>query len=344
MAQLLKLNSLNFSRCSLSNSLLKVTSNKFNTYATLNNNTSSEANTNPKNSFENPLPQHSENIEKSSNPGFSTVESDASPNSSDSFFEDKPTTHFGFKSVPEELKETLVGKVFSSVAGKYDVMNDCMSFGVHRLWKDHFIHTMAPGPGTKLLDVAGGTGDIALRFLEYCQKYHNDTTAHVRVVDINPNMLAHGAQRYQKTKFIQHNQAQFQVGNAENLKGIPDNSVDVYTISFGIRNCTHVDQVLKEAYRVLKSGGRFMCLEFSKVEAPVVKQLYDVYSFQIIPQIGSLVTNDRDSYQYLVESIRQFPDQKTFTQMIQSAGFVTLGDGYENLTFGVAAMHTGYKF
>ncbi|KAJ9073249.1 2-hexaprenyl-6-methoxy-1,4-benzoquinone methyltransferase [Entomophthora muscae] len=223
-------------------------------------------------------------------------------------------------------------------------MNDFMSFGIHRLWKDHFIHTMAPGPGTKLLDVAGGTGDIALRFLEYCQKIHNDSTAHVRVVDINPSMLAHGSERYHKSQFKQNNQALFQVGNAECLENVEDSSVDVYTISFGIRNCTHIDRVLKEAYRVLKPGGRFMCLEFSKVDAPFVKQMYDLYSFQIIPQLGSIVANDRDSYQYLVESIRQFPDQKRFSQMIQEAGFATVGDGYENLTFGVAAMHTGYKF
>ncbi|KAI9298441.1 ubiquinone/menaquinone [Neoconidiobolus thromboides FSU 785] len=253
-------------------------------------------------------------------------------------------THFGFKKIKEEEKESLVAQVFSSVAKNYDVMNDFMSMGVHRVWKDYLIQNMAPGPNTTLLDVAGGTGDIALRFLNYCKTMHNDTTSKVKVVDINPNMLAHGKDRYLKSEFSRNGQAEFMLGNAENLENIEDSSVDVYTISFGIRNCTHVDKVIAEAYRVLKPGGRLMVLEFSKVNTPLIKEFYDMYSFNVIPEIGRVVANDRESYQYLVESIRQFPDQVTFANMIKAAGFSIVDEGYENLTFGVAAIHTGYKF
>ncbi|KAK9720810.1 2-hexaprenyl-6-methoxy-1,4-benzoquinone methyltransferase [Basidiobolus ranarum] len=256
---------------------------------------------------------------------------------------EEPLTHFGFSSVPESQKEDLVGRVFANVATKYDIMNDAMSGGVHRLWKDHFIRKMAPSPGTKLLDVAGGTGDIAMRFLDYCKEVHGDKSASVTMLDINPNMLKVGEERFQQTPYHGTEQINFKVGNAEHLNEIPDSSVDVYTIAFGIRNCTHVDRVLKEAHRVLKPGGRFMCLEFSKVDTPIVSSIYDLYSFHFIPTVGQLITNDRDSYQYLVESIRKFPDQKTFAHMIRDAGFTTVGDGYENLTFGVAAIHSGVK-
>ncbi|KAG0346705.1 2-hexaprenyl-6-methoxy-1,4-benzoquinone methyltransferase [Podila humilis] len=233
-------------------------------------------------------------------------------------------THFGFQNVPENMKEALVRQVFANVATKYDVMNDVMSGGVHRLWKDHFIRTLAPTPGTKLLDVAGGT-------------------AQVTVFDINPNMLEVGKERFTKTPYHNTSQVSFMEGNAENLEHIPDNSMDAYTIAFGIRNCTHVDRVLKEAYRVLKPGGRFMCLEFSKVENPVISKFYDVFSFDVIPAMGQIVANDRDSYQYLVESIRKFPAQKDFAKMIKEAGFTVMGQGYEDLTFGVAAVHSGFK-
>ncbi|CAO3649519.1 unnamed protein product [Cunninghamella blakesleeana] len=253
------------------------------------------------------------------------------------------TTHFGFRDVAEEDKESLVHQVFANVAGKYDVMNDAMSFGIHRIWKDQFIRSMAPGPGTKLLDVAGGTGDIALRFLDYCRNIHRDSTASVTMVDINPHMLEEGKKRFQTTPYANTNQADFLVQNAENLVDIPDESVDVYTIAFGIRNCTHVDRVVKEAYRVLKPGGRFMCLEFSKVDNPVIGKVYDIYSFDIIPALGQIIANDRDSYQYLVESIRKFPSQQDFAQLIRDQGFKTIGTGYEDLTFGVAAIHSGFK-
>ncbi|CAO3675222.1 unnamed protein product [Umbelopsis vinacea] len=254
-----------------------------------------------------------------------------------------PKTHFGFRNVLESEKEQLVGKVFANVADKYDIMNDAMSGGVHRLWKDHFIRSMAPGPGTTLLDVAGGTGDIAMRFLDYCKNIHNDSSATVKMIDINPHMLKVGEQRFQSTPYANTNQVSFLVQNAEDLADIPDESVDVYTIAFGIRNCTHVDRVVKEAHRVLKRGGRFMCLEFSHVENPVVSKIYDFYSFDVIPALGQMIANDRDSYQYLVESIRQFPTQPAFAKIIRDAGFSTVGKGWEDLTFGVAAIHSGFK-
>ncbi|KAL9536768.1 hypothetical protein MBANPS3_012382 [Mucor bainieri] len=253
------------------------------------------------------------------------------------------TTHFGFRDVAEEEKESLVHNVFANVASKYDVMNDAMSLGIHRIWKDEFIRSMAPGPGTKLLDVAGGTGDIALKFLDYCKNVHHDNTATVKLVDINAHMLREGEKRFQKTPYAHTNQASFLVQNAEHLDEIPDESVDVYTIAFGIRNCTHVDKVVKEAHRVLKKGGRFMCLEFSKVDNPVIGKFYDIYSFDIIPALGQAIAGDRDSYQYLVESIRKFPPQEEFAQIIRDAGFKTIGKGYEDLTFGVAAIHSGFK-
>ncbi|KAI9316106.1 UbiE/COQ5 methyltransferase [Dichotomocladium elegans] len=252
-------------------------------------------------------------------------------------------THFGFRNVPEEEKESLVHKVFANVAGNYDIMNDAMSFGIHRIWKDQFIRSMAPGPGTTLLDVAGGTGDIAMRFLDYCKNIHKDSTATVTMVDINPHMLEEGKKRFASSPYANTNQTEFKVQNAEKLVDIPDESVDVYTIAFGIRNCTHVDRVVKEAYRVLKPGGRFMCLEFSRVDNPLVGKIYDMYSFDVIPILGEVIAKDRDSYQYLVESIRKFPPQEEFAQIIRDAGFSTVGKGYEDLTFGVAAIHSGYK-
>ncbi|KAF9135005.1 2-hexaprenyl-6-methoxy-1,4-benzoquinone methyltransferase [Mortierella sp. 14UC] len=301
--------------------------------------------------------------------GFSTMtkvlhqHNSNSSSSSNKDASNQAETHFGFQNVPENMKEALgmgpldsfyledilgrgsgsLKQVFANVASKYDIMNDVMSGGVHRLWKDHFMRTLAPTPGTKLLDVAGGTGDIAMRFLDYCKETHGDNSAQVTVFDINPNMLEVGKERFTKTPYHNTSQVSFMEGNAENLEHIPDNSMDAYTIAFGIRNCTHVDRVLKEAYRVLKPGGRFMCLEFSKVENPVISKVYDVFSFDVIPTMGQIVANDRDSYQYLVESIRKFPPQKEFAKMIKDAGFTVMGQGYEDLTFGVAAIHSGFK-
>ncbi|KAI9135907.1 ubiE/COQ5 methyltransferase family-domain-containing protein [Paraphysoderma sedebokerense] len=255
-------------------------------------------------------------------------------------------THFGFQTVPENMKEMLVGKVFENVASKYDVMNDAMSFGVHRFWKNYFMQRLAPGPSTKLLDVAGGTGDIALRFLDYVRSHYGGLkSANVTVLDINPAMLEVGKQRFSKLGFQPENDphVSFQVGNAEDLSDIPSESMDAYTIAFGIRNCTHIDKVIGEAYRVLKPGGRFMCLEFGKVDNPVVGSLYDIYSFQVIPELGQLIASDRASYQYLVESIRKFPSQPEFTLMMKDKGFKVVGSGYEDLTFGVASIWTGFK-
>ncbi|KAJ3270666.1 2-hexaprenyl-6-methoxy-1,4-benzoquinone methyltransferase, partial [Terramyces sp. JEL0728] len=195
-----------------------------------------------------------------------------------------------------------------------------MSGGVHRLWKDHFISKLSPTNSTKLLDVAGGTGDIAFRFIDKIRKEYG-TDPDVRVLDINENMLQVGRERAEKRGY----ELEFIQGNAEQLQ-FENDSFDAYTIAFGIRNCTHIDKVLSEAYRVLKPGAA-----------------YDLHSFYMIPKMGELIANDRESYQYLVESIRKFPKQAEFSEMIRNAGFKTVGDGYENLTFGVAAIHSGYK-
>nr|CAG8540328.1 12158_t:CDS:2 [Entrophospora candida] len=256
---------------------------------------------------------------------------------------DEPVTHFGFKTVPESLKDKLVGQVFTNVASKYDLMNDAMSLGIHRLWKDHFIREMAPGPGTKLLDVAGGTGDIAMGFLNYCKEIHGDTTAKVTVLDINSKMLEVCKQRFSKIPHINQSQISFELGNAEKLSSIPSNSYDVYTIAFGIRNCTHIELVLSEAFRVLKPGGRFMCLEFGKVNNPIISTFYNLYSFQVVPKLGEIIASDKNSYQYLVESIQKFPSQQTFANMIKTARFTIVDNGWEDLTFGVASIHSGFK-
>ncbi|KAJ2162900.1 2-hexaprenyl-6-methoxy-1,4-benzoquinone methyltransferase [Coemansia sp. RSA 552] len=255
-----------------------------------------------------------------------------------------PTTHFGFKSVPKDMKESLVRGVFSNVASSYDAMNDAMSLGIHRLWKDHFIRKMSPAPGAKLLDVAGGTGDIAQRFLDFQDRTNHDSSSSVHMVDINPDMLREGENRFAASEWQQNNRITFSVANAEHLDDIADNTFDVYSIAFGIRNCTHPDRVVKEAFRVLKPGGRFMCLEFSRVDNPVLAALYDIHSFHVIPRLGELIANDRESYEYLVESIRRFPPQGEFAQIIRDQGFTTIGKGYENLTFGTVAIHSGYKF
>jgi 2-methoxy-6-polyprenyl-1,4-benzoquinol methylase len=189
-------------------------------------------------------------------------------------------THFGYQTVPEQLKESMVGQVFANVASKYDVMNDVMSLGVHRLWKSHFINKLGPSPTFRLLDVAGGTGDIAFRFLDHIKSQHGALgDAHVTVLDINPAMLKVGQARAPEFGYgPESGHIDWFEGNAEQLSQIADESMDAYTIAFGIRNCTHIDQVLKQAYRVLKPGGKFMCLEFSNVETPLVKQYVSVCS------------------------------------------------------------------
>ena len=250
------------------------------------------------------------------------------------------TTHFGFKDVREEEKQSLVRGVFDSVAEKYDLMNDVMSGGLHRIWKNDFIRDLRPEPGMHLLDVAGGTGDIAFRFLKAANKRteEEDNPAKVTICDINQNMLVAGRARALDEGIF--DPIDWVTGNAEMLP-LPDCSVDAYTIAFGIRNVTHIDVALKEAHRVLKPGGRFMCLEFSKVDLPLLKKIYDIYSFKLIPHFGELISGDKDSYQYLVESIRKFPSQEKFKQMIDDAGFKRTS--YRNLSGGIVAIHSGWR-
>ncbi|ANB14398.1 2-hexaprenyl-6-methoxy-1,4-benzoquinone methyltransferase [Sugiyamaella lignohabitans] len=262
--------------------------------------------------------------------------------------EGSKTTHFGFKTVPEDEKEHLVKHVFSNVASSYDYMNDAMSLGIHRLWKDHFVSKLDPGRragGSPLsfLDVAGGSGDIAFRILDHAAKIHGDHESVMNVVDINPEMLAEGEKRSKETPYGNTSRINFKVQNAEFLDAIPDNSQDIYTVSFGIRNFTNIPAALATAHRVLKPGGVFACLEFSKVDNSILDTLYQQYSFNIIPLLGQVLVGDRDSYQYLVESIQRFPSQEQFAGMIQDAGFTLAGSGYENLSFGIAAIHTGVK-
>ena len=243
---------------------------------------------------------------------------------------DDPTTHFGFQTVPEAEKAGRVHGVFSSVASRYDLMNDLMSGGVHRLWKDAMMDWLAPRPGQRLLDVAGGTGDVAFRFLRRAPG------ARAVVCDMTAAMLEAGRQRREP----EAERVEWVEGDAMALP-FPDASFDVHTISFGIRNVTRIPDALREAYRVLRPGGRIMVLEFSRIPNDLMQWAYDRYSFNVIPALGKVVTGDRDSYQYLVESIRQFPDQETFAGMIREAGFGQVR--YRNLTMGVAALHSGWK-
>ena len=246
---------------------------------------------------------------------------------------------FGYRTVAEHEKSDLVRGVFDSVAPRYDLMNDLMSGGVHRLWKSAMIGWLAPRPSMRLLDVAGGTGDIAFRFLDRLSAAADDTAAApVTVCDLSGEMLDVGKRRAHARGY--GDRIRWICGDAEDLP-LPDHSADAYTIAFGIRNMTHIDRVLAEAWRVLAPGGRFLCLEFSTVATPGLHQLYDSYSFRVIPALGKLVAGDRDSYQYLVESIRRFPPQDRFAEMIREAGFDNVK--YRNLSAGVAALHSGWK-
>ncbi|EAW06661.1 class I SAM-dependent methyltransferase [Aspergillus clavatus NRRL 1] len=268
---------------------------------------------------------------------------------------DEQMTHFGFKNVRESEKENLVGAVFSSVASSYDTMNDFMSLGIHRLWKDHFVRSLNPGSalpsrdgdstgkGWNILDIAGGTGDIAFRMLDHATNINHDYETRVTISDINPDMLAEGKKRSIDTPYYNTSRLSFLEANAQQLSSIPDNSVDLYTVVFGIRNFTDKQAALGEAFRVLKPGGVFACMEFSKVESSLFNAVYKQWSFSAIPLIGQVVAGDRDSYQYLVESIEKFPSQEEFRGMIQKAGFMIPGRGYENLTGGIAAIHKGIK-
>ncbi|KAF8895420.1 UbiE/COQ5 methyltransferase [Infundibulicybe gibba] len=264
---------------------------------------------------------------------------------------ESPTTSFGFKTVPAEAKESLVKDVFDSVASSYDLMNDATSFGVHRLWKDSFVSSLKPGRRgpQKCIDVAGGTGDVALRILDHARETYADRETTVEVVDINGQMLKEGFRRFKKTMYHNTPQVSFHEANAQSLpqEKFADNSYDLYTIAFGIRNCTSIPAVLREAHRILKPGGTFACLEFSKVNNPLMSMVYDQYSFSVIPIMGTILAGDRDSYQYLVESIRKFPPQSEFAQMIRDAGFKTGpdmdGGAWSDMWGGIASMHTAVK-
>jgi 2-methoxy-6-polyprenyl-1,4-benzoquinol methylase len=234
-------------------------------------------------------------------------------------------------------------------------MNDLMSLGIHRLWKDHFVRSLNPGSslpsrdcdgsqkGWNILDIAGGTGDIAFRMLDHATKINNDRETRVTIADINPDMLAEGKRRSIDTPYYNTNRLSFMEANAEHMPLIPDNSIDLYTVAFGIRNFTDKQAALVEAFRVLKPGGVFACLEFSKVTSGLFDEVYKRWSFSAIPLIGQVVAGDRASYQYLVESIEKFPSQEEFRGMIQAAGFLIPGKGYENLSCGIAAIHKGVK-
>lgn len=225
-------------------------------------------------------------------------------------------------------------------------MNDLMSLGVHRLWKDQFVRGLNPGSPAqpwKILDVAGGTGDIAFRMLDHASTINKDLRTSVIISDINTAMLAEGEKRAKSTAYANSDRISFLEANAEHLDMIESNTLDLYTVAFGIRNFTDKRAALAEAFRVLKPGGVFACLEFSKVNSDVFNAFYKRWSFGAIPLIGHLVAGDRESYQYLVESIERFPTQEQFKGMIEEAGFVVPGSGYENLTGGIAAVHKGIK-
>lgn len=299
---------------------------------------------------------------------------------------------FGFKDVAWQDKQSLVGQVFSSVASSYDIMNDLMSGGMHRIWKDRLVETLRPFPGMHHLDVAGGTGDVAFRVLRAIrqaelqnrtpykapssppasssssssrsfneasqQQQPSQSQAQpqdsaqprafapapgsVVVCDINPQMLEVGRKKAGQSPDLAGDPGlSFVEGNAESLPAFADNSFDSYTIAFGIRNVTDREAALREAHRVLKTGGRFLCLEFSHIKQAGLREVYDLYSFNIIPKVGGLVANDSASYQYLVESIRKFPDQDSFAGMIKEAGFKAVT--YEDIMGGVVAIHSGFK-
>lgn len=246
------------------------------------------------------------------------------------------TTSFGFRAVRESERQGLVNAVFSSVASRYDLMNDLMSGGLHRLWKTEFVSMIGAPRGDRpfrLLDVAGGTGDIAIRYAE-----RSGPGATAVMVDISQEMLEEGRRKVAAKGLA--DRIRIAQGNAESLP-FPDRSFDAYTIAFGIRNVTHIDAALREAYRVLKIGGRFLCLEFSECQVPLLDRLYDFHSFEIIPRLGELTAGSAEPYRYLVESIRRFPNQSAFAEMIAAAGFERVS--VRNLSGGIAAIHMGWK-
>ena len=250
--------------------------------------------------------------------------------------ETREDTHFGYRQVPLADKQALVDDVFHSVASRYDLMNDLMSGGLHRAWKDVLANTVNPPKGNrpfKLLDVAGGTGDIAFRVAQA-----GGTGTRATVLDINADMLAVGRTRALDRGY--DDVVTFVDGNAEALP-FPERSFDAVTIAFGIRNVPRVDLALKEAFRVCRTGGRFLCLEFSSVDVPGLDALYDLYSFNVIPTLGRMVTGDAEAYRYLVESIRRFPHPEAFAQMMRDAGFARAT--FERMAGGIVALHSGWR-
>ncbi len=246
------------------------------------------------------------------------------------------TASFGFKPVAEEQRQSLVNGVFASVAERYDLMNDVMSGGLHRLWKDDLVTLANPPRGPApcdVLDLAGGTGDVAIRLARA-----SGEGTRVTICDISPEMLAVGRRKVADAGL--DGRVALVEGNAEVLP-FPDRSFDLVTIAFGIRNVTHIDRALGEARRVLRHGGRFLCLEFARVDVPGLDRIYDLYSFEAIPRLGQLFAGDAESYRYLVESIRRFPPQERFARMLGEAGLERVG--YRNLTGGVAAIHWGWR-
>ncbi len=253
---------------------------------------------------------------------------------------DTKTASFGYKDVPEGEKAGMVRAVFDSVADDYDLMNDLMSAGIHRVWKSVLMDRLNPQPGQRLLDVAGGTGDIGLAFLKRADERpaRDRAPAQATICDINHAMLHAGCS--QSHHRLSADRVTRVCGDAQNLP-FPDNHFDAYTIGFGIRNVTQIEEALSEAYRVLKPGGKFYCLEFSHMVTDGLQKAYDAYSFNVIPWLGEKVANDRESYQYLVESIRRFPSQEEFLFMLKQAGFSRAK--YENLSGGIAALHSGWR-
>lgn len=246
-------------------------------------------------------------------------------------------THFGDRSVSRAEKPLLVRRVFESVAPQYDLMNDLMSGGLHRLWKTAFVDALAPRPDERILDIAGGTGDIAFRMADRTARRFRGTGPAITVMDVNEAMIAAGRQRREATRFPG---IRWAVGDAETLP-IADGAADAVTIAFGIRNVTRIEAALAEARRVLRPGGRCLCLEFSRVAVPLLDRLYDRYSYAVIPRLGAWIAGDAESYRYLVESIRRFPSQSAFAGMMARAGFARVT--YRNLSGGIVAMHSGWR-
>jgi demethylmenaquinone methyltransferase/2-methoxy-6-polyprenyl-1,4-benzoquinol methylase len=248
-----------------------------------------------------------------------------------------PTTHFGYKTVAEDAKAGMVRAVFDTVAPRYDLMNDLMSGGIHRLWKAAMVDALAPRPGEAIVDVAGGTGDVARRIHRRLARGGAGQKP-VTVCDVNAEMLAVGRDRGLDAGLVRG--IAWVCGDAEALP-FPDMSFDAYTIAFGLRNVTRTERALAEARRVLKPGGRFLCLEFSRVVVPLLDRLYDAYSFRVLPWLGQAVAGDRDAYVYLAESIRRFPDQERLAGLMAEAGFAR--PRFRNFTGGIAALHSGWR-